>query len=197
MKKTWDISKFSSTGDCVKEANSTVRELPLAETFKICGVLAGVGATRVKGELMKPWSWRECLFSKDNLESSASSSTFCSKVLTCPLKSASPEPGVPSCFLLLLNLFLDKADGVSKLPAASPTIGESLVISINADRSCCFPLFLCLDFVKPVSNSSTFPENQEIKIKTKTVVNNPRTFDLIHRKLDGINIFCTDLMWKC
>ena len=188
--------KFSSTGDWVKEANPLLWELPLAERFRICGVFAGVGAARVKGELMKAWRWRKGLFSEDNLECSASSSTFCSKVLTCPLKSASPEPGVPSCFALLLNLFLDMADdGVSKLPIASPTIGESLVISIRAERSCCFPFFLCLDFVRPVSDSSIFPEEtRKIKIKSLNLLSQNLLFCTEERKME-LNCYIY-LMWK-
>ena len=128
----------------------------------ICGVLAGVGARSPAGD----WRWTNGRLSKESLEISASSSTFCKRVFTCPLNKASPEPGVIIFGRQLRCLVTDEI-GVIKLPAANPTIGESLVISISADRSCPFTppkswdfRFLCRDFDKPLlSHSSTFPEN--------------------------------------
>ena len=125
----------------------------------MCGVLAGVGARSPIGELM---SWRKGRLSSESLESTASSSTFCNSVFTWPLSNASPEPGV--FFTLLLPLCF--ANGVSRLPPfASPTIGESFVMSISADRSCCCCALLCLDFDMFFSESSIFPDEKKEKRK--------------------------------
>lgn len=66
-----------------------------------------------------------------------SSSTLCKRVFTCPLKRASPEPGV---FLILL-FFLLHMNPEGGVCIARPTIGESLVMSISADLSSCALLF--------------------------------------------------------
>lgn len=56
-------------------------------------------------------------------------------------------------------------EGVSKLPIATPTIGESFVISKSADLSCSFPF---LDFATFFSDSSNFSEFPIGKEKTET-----------------------------
>lgn len=131
-----------------------------SDRFETCGVFAGVGARSRIGELTKPWRWRKGRLSRDSFESSASSSTFCKSVLTWHLSKASPDPGV--LFLNLMVLCLVMADdGVSKPPVATPTIGESFVISISADRSCCCFVIFCLDFETLFSESSIFPEEHK------------------------------------
>lgn len=150
---TWEINCSWTRG----EGLSILLPLPSTERSLTCGVFAGVGARNPVGEFpIRPWRWRKGRFSKESFESSASSSTCCNRVLTWPLNKASPEPGVLLARRLLSLIIAD--DGVC---IATPTIGESLVMSIRADRSCCcccFP-FLGLDLDKPVSESSFFPEN--------------------------------------
>uniref|UniRef100_A0A7C9EK02 Uncharacterized protein n=1 Tax=Opuntia streptacantha TaxID=393608 RepID=A0A7C9EK02_OPUST len=90
-------------------------------------------------------NWRK------NLDIRASSSTLCQRVWTWPRSSASPEPGV--LFHRLLCFTIDET-GVSNLPLARPTMGESLVMSISRDRSW-FPV-LGFNFECPFSECSIF-----------------------------------------
>lgn len=151
--QTCGIKNFSVTG--VTEG----KPLALVEKLKICGVFAGVGATRLMGELIRPWRLKNGRFSSVILETSASSSTFWRRVFTWPLNRASPEPGVRvNCPWLFILFFETAEDGVLRLAIARPTMGESFVISMRADRSCCWFLELfCIVFDTVFSDSSPFP----------------------------------------